>query len=137
MTLWAWLGVSLGIAAALYAAFLAVLAMRGRSDEARAWARLAPDCAVVLARLLRDPRVERRHKLMLGALAAYLAFPLDLVPDVLPVVGVLDDAVVAGLVLRRFAAAHPELIREHWPGPESSLALVLRLAGADHPAAAP
>jgi uncharacterized membrane protein YkvA (DUF1232 family) len=89
------------------------------------------DCAVLFGRLMRDPRLPRRHKLLLAALAGYLSFPLDLVPDFIPVVGQLDDAILVALVLRRIVGgAGAELVREHWPGPDASLAVVLRLAGA-------
>jgi len=60
----------------------------------------------------------------------YLASPIDLVPDFIPVAGQLDDAIVAALVLRHLIRAGGEpLVRELWPGPEQSLALILRLAG--------
>jgi uncharacterized membrane protein YkvA (DUF1232 family) len=56
--------------------------------------------------------------------------PFDLVPDFIPVAGYLDDAVIVAFVLRHvLRGSGPELIEEHWPGPRSSLALVLRLAG--------
>ena len=95
----------------------------------KALARFVPDCLVLFRRLAGDPRVPRRRKLLLGAVVAYLAFPLDLIPDFIPVVGQLDDALVVALALRSIArAAGPELMREHWPGPEASLRTVLRLA---------
>jgi uncharacterized membrane protein YkvA (DUF1232 family) len=88
------------------------------------------DCVTLVRRLLGDPRVPRTRKLALGLLVAYLVFPLDLIPDFLPVIGQLDDAVVAGLVLRGLArGAGAALLREHWPGGPDGLALVLRLAG--------
>ena len=66
---------------------------------------------------------------MLVALLGYLATPVDLVPDFLPVVGQIDDAIIAALALRyALRAEGPELLRELWPGPEGSLALVVRLA---------
>ena len=61
------------------------------------------------------------------ALIAYLALPIDLVPDFFPVVGQLDDAVVVALVLRRILrTADRDTIEQRWPGPPQSLALILR-----------
>jgi len=126
---WAWLLISLGVALAIYGAFLAWLVHRGRREDARALATFIPDCIVLVTRLARDPRVSRRHKLVLVALVAYLALPFDLVPDFIPVAGQLDDAIVVALLLRRFVGAGGEpLVRELWPGPEQSLAVLLRLA---------
>ena len=100
--------------------------------DARAVARFGPDCAVLFGRLVRDGRVPRRQKVVLGGVAAYLALPFDLVPDFLPVVGQLDDALVVAWALRSvLRASGPELIREHWPGPPRSLELLLRLATAE------
>jgi uncharacterized membrane protein YkvA (DUF1232 family) len=73
--------------------------------------------------------VPRRQKTLLLGLAAYLAMPFDLIPDFIPVAGQVDDAVLVALVLRSLLrGGGGTLVREHWPGPESSLALVLRLA---------
>src|SRR5829696_4858901 len=131
MTHMDWALLAFGATLAVYAAFVLALFAAGRKEDARAWARLVPDCALLCARLLRDPRVPRRHKLLLVLLAGYLALPFDLVPDFIAVVGVLDDAIVVALVLRLvLRAADAELIREHWPGPPQSLGRVLRLAGA-------
>ena len=60
----------------------------------------------------------------------YLALPIDLVPDFLPGIGQLDDAVVLGLALRLIVhGGGIESAREAWPGPEASLTLVLRASG--------
>ncbi|HEY2938268.1 MAG TPA: YkvA family protein [Gaiellaceae bacterium] len=128
MTSWAWLLFAVGAFILLYAGFVAWLVVVGRREEARALAGFIPDCAVLTGRLLRDPRVPRRHKLMLAGLLGYLAFPFDLVPDFIPVVGQLDDVLVTALVLRAFLRSGGEgPAREHWPGPQRSLDLVLRL----------
>lgn len=117
-------------AVALYALAVLALVLAGRRSDARALAGFLPDCVVLLRRLLADPRVPRRHKLALGALVAYRAMPIDLVPDFIPVAGQLDDAILLMLVLRRVLRGSGDaLLREHWPGPERSLAVVLRLAG--------
>jgi uncharacterized membrane protein YkvA (DUF1232 family) len=100
----------------------------GRRTDARALAGFIPDCLVLVKRLLGDPRVPRRRKLLLVLLIAYLAMPIDLVPDFIPVAGQLDDAIVAALVLRAVLRSSGEaLLREHWTGPPRSLELVLSL----------
>ena len=114
----------------LYTAFVVVLVIAGRHETARGLAGFVPDCFVLVRRLVGDPRVPRRRKLLLWLVAAYLACPIDLVPDFIPVAGQLDDAVVVALGLRALLkGSSAELLREHWPGPEASLAVVLRLAG--------
>jgi uncharacterized membrane protein YkvA (DUF1232 family) len=123
----AWVAAAL---VALYAAFVLALVVSGRRSQARAVAGFLPDCAVLLKRLAGDPRVSRRRKAVLWLLAAYLAMPFDLVPDFIPVAGQLDDAILVAVVLRSLVrAGGADLVRAHWPGPASSLAAVLRLAG--------
>jgi uncharacterized membrane protein YkvA (DUF1232 family) len=118
-----------GVVLGLYAAFVVALVLLGRRAHARAVAGFVPDCVVLFRRLLRDPRVPRRHKLMLAALVPYLLLPFDLVPDFIPVAGQLDDAIVTALVLRAvLRSGGDSLLREHWPGPERSRELVARLA---------
>jgi uncharacterized membrane protein YkvA (DUF1232 family) len=129
MSWWQWLLVSLAVVLGVYAAFVAWLVILGRRDDAHALARFIPDCIVLVTRLAREPRVSRRRKLLLVALVGYLALPFDLVPDFIPVAGQLDDAIIVALVLRSFVRSGGEqLIRELWPGPEQSLALIFRLA---------
>jgi uncharacterized membrane protein YkvA (DUF1232 family) len=129
MSWWGWLLISLGVVVAVWAGFVVWLVAAGRRGEARALATFIPDCIVLVTRLVRDSRVPRRRKLLLLGLVGYLALPFDLVPDFIPVAGQLDDAIIVALVLRHFVRAGGEpLIREHWPGPEQSLALILRLA---------
>jgi uncharacterized membrane protein YkvA (DUF1232 family) len=127
MSWWLWLVVASGALLVLWAAFVVILLVGGRRVQARALAGFIPDCLVLVGRLMRDPRVPRRHKLLLAALGGYLAFPFDLVPDFIPVAGQLDDVIVVALVLRSVLRGSGEtLVREHWPGPEASLRVVLR-----------
>jgi uncharacterized membrane protein YkvA (DUF1232 family) len=129
MEWWAWCLVGIAVLAAVYAAFVVALVLAGRRGDARALATFIPDCVILVTRLSRDPRVPRRRKLLLAALVVYLALPIDLVPDFIPVAGQLDDAIIVALVLRSLVrSGGEEMIRELWPGPERSLALVLRLA---------
>ena len=89
-----------------------------------------PDCLVLFRRLLADDRLPRRTRVLVGALIGYLAMPFDLVPDFIPVAGQLDDAIVVVLVLRAvLRAGGPEVVREHWPGPDGSLSALMRVAG--------
>jgi uncharacterized membrane protein YkvA (DUF1232 family) len=116
-------------ALALYAAFVVALVIAGRRQDARALTGFIPDCIVLFRRLLGDERVPRRRKLLLAALIAYLAMPIDLVPDFITLAGQLDDAIIVALVLRSvLRAGGPELLREHWPGPPLSLNALTRLA---------
>jgi uncharacterized membrane protein YkvA (DUF1232 family) len=120
--------VVLVIVLVVYALLIAALFLAGRDTDARALARLVPDCVVLGRRLLSDPRVLLRHKIALGLLVGYLAMPIDLVPDFIPVVGYLDDAALVVVVLRALVRANgPALLREHWPGTLRGLDLVLRL----------
>jgi uncharacterized membrane protein YkvA (DUF1232 family) len=129
MTWWGWLLISLGVVVTVWAVLVIWLVGVGRREDARALATIIPDCIVLVTRLARDPRVPRRRKLLLFALVGYLALPFDLVPDFIPVAGQLDDAIVVALVLHHLVRAGGEpLIRELWPGPERSLALILRVA---------
>ena len=114
---------------AVYAAAVLLLVVLGRRSDARALAGFIPDCLVLLRRLLGDPRVPRRRKVVLGVLVGYLLMPIDLVPDFIPVAGQLDDVIVAALALRYVLRGGGEpLLREHWPGPPQSLELVVRVA---------
>jgi uncharacterized membrane protein YkvA (DUF1232 family) len=125
----AWLFVGFGVCALLYALLVIALFMAGRRESARTLAGFIPDCVVLCGRLLRDPRIPKRKKALLIALAGYLALPFDLVPDFIPVAGQLDDVVIVAFVLRSFLRGGGEpIVREHWPGPASSLAIVLRVA---------
>jgi uncharacterized membrane protein YkvA (DUF1232 family) len=125
-----WLLIAAAAMVALYVALIAALLVLGRKQDARAWAGFIPDCIVLFKRLLSDPRLSRRRKLLIAVLVAYLVLPFDLVPDFIPIAGQLDDAIIVAFVLRTvLRGAGPAIVREHWPGPPNSLAVMLRLAG--------
>jgi len=126
-----WILLAAGSVLLVYAGLIVALIVAGRRESARDAARFIFDCIVLVRRLLGDPRVPRRHKLLLGALLGYLALPFDLVPDFIPVAGQVDDVLAVVLALRVvLRGSGSELLHEHWGGPASSLALVLRFAGA-------
>ena len=90
--------------------------------------RLLPDILRLLRGLVADPATPRRERWLLIGLGAWLASPIDLLPEFLPGVGLLDDIVVAAIVLRfvarRLGRAY---LRSHWPGNDDGFALVERL----------
>jgi uncharacterized membrane protein YkvA (DUF1232 family) len=113
---------------ALYVTFIVVLLALGRREDARTLAGFVPDCIMLFKRILSDKRVPLARKLPVLLLIGYLAMPLDLVPDFVPVAGQLDDAILVALVLRWvLKGSGCDLLQEHWPGPPSSLAVVRRL----------
>lgn len=112
---------------AAYVALVLALAVAGRRSAARAVASFVPDCAVMFRRLLAGPEAAWWERLLLIALVAYLVTPIDLVPDFVPVAGQLDDAVLVALALALVLRRHGEgAVRAAWPGPEASLALLVR-----------
>ena len=132
MPWWADLLVSMGAALLLVWLVLVVVLWRsgrgiaGLSDAAR----LLPDVIRLVSRLARDRSLSRGVRMRLWLLLGYLASPLDLIPDFIPVVGYADDAIVAALALRSVVrAAGPELLERHWPGTPDGLLVVRRLAG--------
>ena len=119
----------LASAAVIYTAAVVGLIVAGRRGDAAALARFIPDCVVLFKRLLGDRRVSGWRRAAVVGLIAYLAFPIDLIPDFIPAAGQLDDAIAVALVLRIvLRSGGPALLREHWPGPPESLAVVTRLA---------
>lgn len=88
------------------------------------------DVALLLKDCVVTARVPRREKWILAAIAAYLFSPVDVIPDVIPVLGQFDDLGIAVWGLRRLLhAAGPALVEELWRGTDDGLALVLSAAG--------
>jgi uncharacterized membrane protein YkvA (DUF1232 family) len=108
-----------------------VLLVLGRKTMARELVTLLPNLIRLFRGLMRDERVPRSSKALLALAALWLASPIDLIPEFLPGVGALDDAIVAALALRHVVKrAGPEVVRDHWHGDPRSLGVLLRLSGA-------
>ncbi len=92
---------------------------------ARDTAFLLPNLVKLLARLVRDPRVPRRSKLVVGAAIAYVASPIDLLPEFIPIVGLADDVLLAAYAVNHLVdVAGEDVVLEHWDGPRDLLELV-------------
>lgn len=132
-----WVAVVLAVLGGLvlvWVALIVVLAVQhrrlGRELDWREILRLIPDVVRLVPRLAADPSVPWGTRIWLGALLVYLLLPIDLVPDFLPVIGVLDDALIAALVLR-YAIRHAgrDAVARHWPGTTAGLEGMLALIG--------
>ncbi|HUO46580.1 MAG TPA: YkvA family protein [Acidimicrobiia bacterium] len=86
---------------------------------------MLPNLVKLLGRLLKDPRVPRRSKLVMGAALAYVVSPVDLIPEIIPVAGVIDDVFVVAFSLNHLIKrAGEEVVLEHWDGPQDLLSLI-------------
>jgi uncharacterized membrane protein YkvA (DUF1232 family) len=102
----------------------------GRRTAARELATLVPNIAALFGGLLRDRRVPGGSKVLLAIAIAWIASPIDLIPEFIPIAGPLDDAIVAALVLRRVLRRTDQtVLEEHWRGEPATLEAILRLAG--------
>lgn len=98
-------------------AVLVVLARRLPPGILKDLAAFIPDCVTAIRRLRNDPRVPRRAKIAIVIAGLWVASPIDLIPEFLPVIGPLDDIVVAALALRYAARQVPrEVLLAAWPG---------------------
>jgi uncharacterized membrane protein YkvA (DUF1232 family) len=122
-------GVAVAIAAAWLALVCLLLLARPPGATIGTALRLMPDALRLLGRLARDPEVPRGVRVRLWLLLAYLATPIDLIPDFVPVLGYADDAVVVVLALRLvLRRAGPDALRRNWRGDDAGLAVLSRLA---------
>lgn len=90
--------------------------------------RLLPDTLRLLKRLAADPRLPRRIRVGLTGLLVFLASPIDLIPDFIPVLGYADDVIIIAVMLRWVTrTAGAQALAEHWPGTPDGLAALCRL----------
>lgn len=133
-----WVDLLIGISAALLLAWLALVIVLAiacpRGGLLREAARLLPDLLRLVRRLAADPTLPRGVRIRLGLLLAYLAVPIDLIPDFIPVLGYADDAIIVTAVLRGVVRrAGVDAVRAHWPGTDDGFAAVTRIAGLKNP----
>jgi uncharacterized membrane protein YkvA (DUF1232 family) len=126
-----WLiGLAIGVGCVVLSwVLLIVLAKRLPPGLLRDLAAFIPDCVTTIRRLRRDPRVPRRAKVAILIAGVWVASPIDLIPEFIPVIGPLDDIVVVALALRYAARQVPrDVVLGAWPGERR---LIERLLGAD------
>jgi len=89
---------------------------------------LLPNLAKLVGRLAVHPQVPAREKAILAATIAYLATPIDLIPDFIPVLGEVDDVFLVALVLQRLInVAGKELVLENWDGDPKLLSIIQQI----------
>lgn len=131
-----WLDLAVGVAGALLVLWLALVivlvAARPRGGLLREAVRMLPDVLRLVRRLAVDKTLPRGVRVRLALLLAYLASPIDLVPDFVPVLGYADDAIIATAILRSVVRrAGVDAVRAHWPGTDDGFATLTRLTGLD------
>ena len=129
-----WPGLLIGACMAVLLAWVALVAVlmlgRPRGTLLTEALRLLPDVLRLIRRLAADPDLPRGVRIRLGALLVYLASPIDLIPDFIPVLGYADDAIIVTAVLRSVARrAGIDAVRAHWPGTGDGFAALARLTG--------
>jgi uncharacterized membrane protein YkvA (DUF1232 family) len=120
--------VTLGVPWVAFVVALLVIRPRGMNlREARA---VVPDTVRLLRSLHGDRQLPAGVRRWLRVLLVYLAVPVDLVPDFVPVLGYADDVIVVAFVLRRVVRlAGPTALEQHWRGSPVGLAAIRQLAG--------
>jgi uncharacterized membrane protein YkvA (DUF1232 family) len=120
---------AVAIVLVLYLALVVALFLSGRKLAAKELATLLPNLIRLFRDLVKDPCVPRGAKIVLAVAGIWLISPIDLLPEFIPVLGPLDDAVVAALALRYLIRrAGLDVVREYWGGDPATLAAILRAA---------
>ena len=127
-----WLDALIGVAAALLICWLALVITlairRPKGGLLRESLRLLPDLLRLLRRLTTNRDLPTGVRVRVGLLLAYLAFPIDLVPDFIPILGYADDAILVVLVLRSVCRrVSMEELRNAWPGTDDGFAALVQL----------
>ena len=124
---WTWLALAAGV---LTLTLLAVaLSIRRSRTALLEFVKLVPPCLALLRDIMRDPQVPRRAKVAPALAIVYLMIPIDLIPDFIPGIGHLDDALIVGWAIRHVVSrAGRERVEHHWRGDPDTLARILRIA---------
>ncbi|HEY5012944.1 MAG TPA: DUF1232 domain-containing protein [Acidimicrobiia bacterium] len=112
---------------------LTLIAARPKGLRVADAARLMPDLLLLVRDLARDPSIPRRVRARIWILMAWIASPIDAIPDIVPVIGMADDVILVYLVLRSVArVAGNDALERHWRGTPEALAVLEHLLGLDH-----
>jgi uncharacterized membrane protein YkvA (DUF1232 family) len=88
-----------------------------------------PNMLLLCGRLLTDARVPKPEKALVAGAIIYAIVPLDLIPDLIPFVGQIDDAyLIAITLLRLIDRTDPKVVREHWNGGGDIVQLIEMMA---------
>jgi len=86
---------------------------------------MLPNLVRLLGRILKDPRVSRRSKLVVLGAVGYALSPIDLIPDFIPVAGQVDDILLVVFAVNHLIhSAGEKIVLEHWDGPQDLLGMV-------------
>ena len=76
-----------------------------------------PNLLLLCARLMTDPRVPGKERALVAGAILYAIIPFDLIPDMIPFVGQIDDLYLISItLLRLMTLTPPAVVREHWNG---------------------
>ena len=105
---------------------------RNVSDQVKEYLLLLPDLFALLVRLMGDPRVDKSLRAQLAIVSVYVISPIDLIPDFILPVGLLDDTVALAFILTRVIKVMGEtgedILRQHWEGQGDVLAQLQNIA---------
>jgi uncharacterized membrane protein YkvA (DUF1232 family) len=137
MTSHVWLDVIISVSAALLLSWLALIVAlairRPKGSLLKEALRLLPDLLRLLKRLTTDRTLPVGVRVRVALLFVYLALPIDIIPDFVPVLGYADDAIIVILVLRSVCRrVSVEELRAAWPGSDDGFAALQRLLKNKH-----
>lgn len=124
------IGIAAGFLVAWVVLVITLLIVRPKGSMLKEGLRILPDTVRLLRGIAADRAVSRGVRVRIYVLLVYLASPIDLIPDFLPVIGYADDAIIVVATLRSVVRrAGAETVRCHWKGTDEGLATLSRIAG--------